>query len=177
MVRLLGAGLVGGLVLMFWSALFTLVGPADNSPAAARANATITHYRTQLQQVSVPLPFAPSAAHAAPAQAQPTRAPAGPPPLDPVILAKSLAIACAAATFAAMLMAWFGARRPFAERVLFAVLLGAFAGLAASIPAGGWSEFAVHRSALYLGEVLVGWTLAGMVIAVMLNPKQKKAKA
>jgi hypothetical protein len=179
MLRVFGAGLVGGLVLMIWSVVFSAVGPADGPPPpSASAAATIDALRASVADTRIELPFGPSRAAAAEERPETTQRIAGPMSLDMKALAQSLAVACGAATIAALLMAWFGGeRRPFAERVFFAVLLGAFAGLAMNIPAGGWTEFSVARTTAYLGEVLVGWTLAGMVIAVMLNAKPRKAKA
>lgn len=102
-------------------------------------------------------------------------------PIDVGAMARGLGVACAAGIFAAMLMSLYGGgRRSFAERVLFAVLLGAFAGSAMLVPAGGWADFSLARSAPLLGEVLVGWLLAGLVIAVILGakkPRRAKAKA
>ncbi|VAX40794.1 hypothetical protein MNBD_PLANCTO03-2153, partial [hydrothermal vent metagenome] len=47
------------------------------------------------------------------------------------------------------------------------------------VPAGGWADFSFARSAPLLGEVLIGWLLAGLVIAVILGgkPIRKKVKA
>jgi hypothetical protein len=181
MVRLIGAGLVGGLVLMVWSVVFSAVGPANGpAPTSARAAASIESLRAHASETGLRLPFGPAAASAAPERPETIQAapPRSAPPFHFPSLAKNLGLACAAAMVAALLMAWFGGpRRPFAERVLFGVLLGAFAGLGMTIPGGGWAEFSTHRTAMTLGEVLVGWTLAAMVIAVMLNPKPKKVKA
>lgn len=180
MLRVIGAGLVGGLVLMIWSVAFSAVGPADaQSPQSSESAATIAALRAQAEGTGIRIPLGPASAMASPAErpetvAQP--APAGFSP-DWVQLGKSLGAACAAATVAAIMMRCFGGvKRPFTERVFFSVLLGAFAGLAMSVPAGGWTEFSMHRATMLLGEVLVGWTLAGMVIAVMLNPKPRKVK-
>ncbi|HZW09526.1 MAG TPA: hypothetical protein VFF69_06465 [Phycisphaerales bacterium] len=179
MVRLIGAGLVGGLVLMLWSVVFSAVGPADGpAPASARAAATVESLRARAAHTGFQLPFGPAAASAAPRQVEFQQAAPPAPSFDLRALAKNLGIACAAATVAAVLIAWFGGpRRPFAERVLFGVLLGAMVGLGMGIPGGGWAEFSAHRTAMSLGEVLVGWTLAAMVIAVMLNPKSKRPVA
>ncbi len=93
-------------------------------------------------------------------------------------MGRGLIVACAASLFAAVLISLYGgARRSFAERVLFAVLLGAFAGSAMMVPAGGWANFSFARSAPLLGEVLVGWLLAGLVIAVILGAKPRRVKA
>lgn len=181
MVRIISAGLVGGLVLTVWSVVFSAVGPAESQdPPTARAAATIGALRAKAERAGIELPLGPASAGAAPAERPETihQSAQAQFSLDTRQIATTLGAACAAATIAAVLMSWFGgARRPFAERVFFAVLLGGFAGLTMAIPAGGWADFSVHRATMYLGEVLVGWTLAGMVIAVMLNPKPKKLKA
>jgi hypothetical protein len=179
MVRVLGAGLIGGLVLTVWSVVFSAVGPAEAQvPPSDRSAATINALREHAANAGIDISFGPALANAAPQERPETSVENVAPSLslDFAQLARTLAVACAASTIAAVLMAWFGgARRPFAERVFFAVLLGAFAGLTMVLPAGGWAEFSMHRTMMYLGEVLVGWTLAGLVIAVMLNPKKVKA--
>ncbi len=181
MLRVLSAGLVGGLVLMIWSIAFSALGPPESqSPQSSASAATIAALRSRVESTGLRIPLGPAAAFAASGERpettpQPASAQLS---LDWVQLAKTLGAACGAATVAALLMSWFGGhRRPFAERVFFAVLLGAFAGLAMTVPAGRWAEFSMHRATMLLGEVLVGWTLAGMVIAIMLNPRPRKVKA
>lgn len=178
MLRVLSAGMVGGVVLVLWSTLFSALGPAKApDPDLARASSVAQTLGERFAEFSRRLPFGPAQASAAPPEpATPGAAQLA--PIDPAALARGLGVACAAATFAAALMSLYaGARRSFAERVLIAVLLGAFAGSAMMVPDGGWTDFSLSRSAPLLGEVLIGWLLAGMVIAVMLSPNPRRARA
>ncbi|MBK7403535.1 MAG: hypothetical protein IPJ41_02590 [Phycisphaerales bacterium] len=180
MVRMMAAGLIGGLVLFLWSVVFSVVGPEDDArPLSEGSAATVELLRTRV--ASIELPFGPSAANAGPAANPAPRSGAAPEPrgaIDYTSIGQSLMAACGAAGVAALLMTWFGgAKRPFAERVLFSVLLGCFAALATSVPAGAWTEFSLHRTTMLLGETVVGWLLAGMVMAVLLNPKPRRARA
>lgn len=176
MLRVISAGFLGGLVLFAWSVVFSVVGPVDeSSPATPLSAATIGALRARV--AAFELPFGPAAASAAGGQA-PVATQKAMPPIDLAALGGSLATACAAACFAAVLMSWFGgAKKPFAERVVFSVVLGGFAALSMSVPAGAWTEFSMHRTTMLLGELVVGWLLAGMVIAVVLNPRARRARA
>lgn len=169
MQRVLTAGVIGGSVLLGWSVLFHTFGPVE--PGGLSASQFAGALRASLAQAGVPIPFGPSEAGAAGVDAPAMVAVA---PLPFIELLKGLAVACAAATAAAMLMAWAGGdRKPFVERVIFAVLLGAFASTAMLVPGGGWSEFSVANAAPLVAEALVGWLLVGMVIAVALSPKPR----
>jgi len=184
MFRVLGAGVVGGFVLVAWSTLFGVLGPVVSQGSwgsdGVNASAVAESVGDQLAEFGRRLPFGPSEARAASAASvEPVADASSAAPIDVTAMVRGLGVACAAGIFAAVLMSLYGGkRRSFAERVLFAVLLGAFAGSAMLLPAGGWADFSLSRSAPLLGEVLVGWLLAGLVIAVILGgkPLRKKAK-
>jgi hypothetical protein len=171
MLRTLMAGMVGGVVLVAWSALFSALGPVGARPqGAAQATAALGDSVAGLVRG---LPFGPAEASAAEPGRAASSSGAG---LDLAAAAQGLGVACLAATFAAMLMATLGSKRSFAERLVVAVLLGCFAGAAMLVPGGGWAEFSLAESAPLIGETLVGWLLAGMVIAVAITPRGAKAR-
>jgi len=174
MLRVLFAGLFGGVVLVVWSTLFSVLGPARSpDPEQVHASTVAQSLGGMFAEIGRRLPFGPAEAGAA----------TGPAPeadgsFDLAGVARGLGVACAAGVAAAVLMSLYGgSRRSFAERVLFAVVLGAFAGCAMMVPAGKWTNFSLSASAPLLGEVLIGWLLAGMVIAVMLNPGRGRRPA
>ncbi len=175
MLRVLSAGLVGGVVLVIWSTLFSVLGPAKSpDPEQVHASTVAQSLGEMFAEVGRRMPFGPAEAKAGDGSAPGAEGGS----FDLSGVARGLGVACAAGVFAAMLMSLYGGeRRSFAERVLFAVLLGAFAGSAMMVPDGGWTDFSLSRSAPLLGEVLIGWLLAGMVIAVMLNPNTKRRRA
>lgn len=174
MLRVLSAGLVGGVVLVIWSTLFSVLGPAKSpDPEQVHASTVAQSLGEMFAEVGRRMPFGPAEARAADGAGSAAGAEGG--SFDLAGVARGLGVACAAGVFAAALMSLYGGeRRSFAERVLFAVLLGAFAGCAMMVPQGGWTDFSLSRSAPLLGEVLIGWLLAGMVIAVMLNPSKRR---
>jgi hypothetical protein len=180
MLRVLVAGLMGGVVLVVWSTLFSVLGPAESRRAdLAHASSVAQSLGHRVAEFGHGLSLGPSAAMAGRADsgsASVDESAAG--SFDGAAIARGLGVACTAGVFAAVLMSLYGGnRRSFAERVLFAVLLGGFAGSSMMVPAGGWTDFSLSRSAPLLGEVLIGWLLAGMVIAVMLNPNPRRRLA
>lgn len=178
MVRVLMAGIVGGVVLVLWGAVFAAVGPTDGRAGPQSALASVVQQHAgELREF---IPLGPSEAHAAePAQAgQAPRPEVMQASLDPFAVVQGLGVACAAATLAAFLMSMAsGKNKAFAERVVVAVLLGVFASCAMLIPAGRWAEFSMQQAAPLVGEAVVGWLLAGMVMAVVLRPQPRKARA
>lgn len=181
MLRVVMAGLVGGVVLMAWSAVFAAVGPMRSGAAPDSALASVIHEQFGDLRGAVPLlgPAQASAASVPQAErAQATGPALAAAPLDPVAMAQGMGVACLAGVFAAMLMARAGGKSAaFAERVVVAVLLGVFASGAMLVAGGRWAEFSPASAAPLIGEVVVGWLLAGMVIAVMLRPVPRRAKA
>lgn len=179
MLRVLSAGLVGGVVLVIWSTLFSVLGPAKSpDPEQVHASTVAQSLGEMFAELGRRMPFGPAEARAGSGATEGSATGADSESFDLSGVARGLGVACAAGVFAAALMSLYGGeRRSFAERVLFAVLLGAFAGSAMMVPDGGWTDFSLSRSAPLLGEVLIGWLLAGMVIAVMLNPSPRRSRA
>lgn len=176
MLRVLMAGMVGGVVLVVWSAVFAAVGPVRDAPGQRSALAGVMQERFGDLRDFIPLgPASATAATDAPAE-QPVPRPATAASIDVREASMGLAVACLAATVAALLMSWTGGKqRAFADRVVVAVLLGVFASGAMLLPAGRWAEFSLGEAAPVVGEVLVGWLLAGMVIAVVIRPRKARA--
>lgn len=179
MLRVLMAGVVGGMVLVVWSAVFAAVGPVRGGSVQQSALAGVMHDRFGDLREYIPLgPASAMAASEAPSGASSGAAPASIASIDVREASMGLAVACIAATIAALLMSWTGGKqRAFADRVVVAVLLGVFASGAMLVPGGGWAEFSLAQAAPLVGEVLVGWLLAGMVIAVVIRPRPRKARA
>lgn len=176
MLRVLATGMLGGVVLVLWSTLFSVLGPARSLDAdQASASGVARALGEGVSDFVHRLPLGPAEARAS------TGEPGGAAravPADLPGVARGLGVACVSGVLAAALMSLSGAaRRSFAERVLFAVLLGSFAGCAMMVPDGGWTDFSLSRAAPLLGEVLIGWLLAGMVIAVLLTPRAPRVKA
>ncbi len=189
MFRVLTAGLVGGMVLVVWSAVFAAVGPAGSGPGGGgvggSALSRVLEQRFGDLRSYIPLGPAEAraggqagAANAEQAGASGATAQHHAASLDPLAVVQGLGVACLAATFAALLMSQTGGKqKAFADRVMVAVLLGVFAACAMLLPGGRWAEFSLAEATPLVGEVVVGWLLAGMVIAVMLRPQLRKARA
>lgn len=179
MLRVLMAGVVGGLVLVAWSAVFAAVGPVRGGASQPSVMAGVMHERFGNLRDYIPLgPASAVAASESPADAPGARASSAVASIDLREASMGLAAACIAATIAALLMSSTGGKqRAFADRVVVAVLLGVFASGAMLVPAGRWAEFSLAEAAPVVGEVMVGWLLAGMVIAVVIRPRPRKARA
>lgn len=177
MLRVLASGLIGGVVLVVWSVVFSLLGPARSErPDRADASAAVAAMGDAFSDLVRHLPVGPAEASASTGRGEAAEAERE--GLELAGIARGLGVACASGVFAAVLMSVSGAgRRSFAERVMFAVLLGAFAACAMMVPDGGWLSFSLSRATPVWGEVLIGWLLAGMVIAVMLSPRPPQVKA
>ncbi|MFG0241255.1 MAG: hypothetical protein ACF8R9_00580 [Phycisphaerales bacterium JB054] len=177
MLRVLMAGVVGGMVLVVWSAVFAAVGPVRGGSSQQSALASVMHDRFGGLRDYIPLgPASAMASSEAPAGASSAPAAAPGASIDLREASMGLAVACVAATIAALLMSWTGGKqRAFADRVVVAALLGVFASGAMLVPAGRWAEFSLAEAAPVVGEVLVGWLLAGMVIAVVIRPRKARA--
>ncbi len=188
MLRVLMAGLVGGVVLVVWSAVFAAVGPVGSGPSGGVGGSALAGVLEQrLGDLRGYIPLGPAEAGAAeqgdfsavkqaaaPGAAAQNHAAS----LDPFAVVQGLGVACLAATLAALLMSLTGGKqKAFADRVMVAVLLGVFAACAMLLPGGRWAEFSLAEATPLVGEVVVGWLLAGMVIAVMLRPQQRRARA
>lgn len=180
MPRVLMAGVVGGMMLVIWSAVFTAFGPERTSARQDSALASVLHER--LGDLREYIPLGPAEANAASVtRANMSRVetrPVASASLDPMAVAQGMGVACIAATFAALLMSSAGGRqKAFADRVVVAVLLGVFASGAMLVAGGRWAEFSFAAAAPLVGEVVVGWLFAGMVIAVVLRPQPRRARA
>lgn len=97
------------------------------------------------------------------------------PPREPFDFARRLAVQCASdlacGWIAAVLLSVAAPSLPgFLARVLFVVLLGAFATLAVDVPYWNWYGFPTEYLLGQLLDGLLGWGLAGLVLARLLRP-------
>lgn len=186
MLRVLLAGLVGGVVLVVWSAVFAVLGPVD-SATSGRGSVLGEVLEQRFGDLRGYIPLGPAEAGAAEQSGPSSTEHAGSPgsaaqghtaSLDPLAVVQGIGVACLGAALAAFLMSLTGGKqKAFADRVMVAVVLGVFAACAMLLPGGRWAEFSLAGAAPILGEVVVGWLLAGMVIAVMLRPQSRRARA
>jgi hypothetical protein len=59
--------------------------------------------------------------------------------------------------------------RSYGGRVLFIFTLALLAGVAGHVPNWNWFNFSTSYTALEISDLLVGWTLAGLVIAKIID--------
>ncbi len=97
------------------------------------------------------------------------------PPGEPFDFGRRLAVQftadLACGWIAAVLLSVAASSLPgFLARVLFVVLLGAFATLAVDVPYWNWYGFPTEYLLGQLFDGLIGWGLAGLVLARLLRP-------
>ncbi|MFQ5926675.1 MAG: hypothetical protein ACE5MH_04490 [Terriglobia bacterium] len=97
--------------------------------------------------------------------------PEGREPLAPKELVIQLLSSIAAALIAAFLLAQaVGGLAGFGARVLFVALLGLFATLVSDVPYWNWYRFPTDYTLAVLADHVIGWGLAGTVLAWNLKP-------
>lgn len=90
--------------------------------------------------------------------------PAGRTPMGPGQLGTELGIDIVAALIAAALLAQ-AAAVGFGGRLLFVVLLGLFGAVATNISYWNWYGFPTDYTLAVVADEIIGWTLAGLVLA------------
>jgi hypothetical protein len=88
----------------------------------------------------------------------------GPMPSMAVLLARGLVIYIGAALLGVMLLRM---ARPmsYGSRVGFLVIAAALVGVAGHLPQWNWWSFSLPFTAVEIADLLIGWTLAGLVMA------------
>jgi hypothetical protein len=90
-------------------------------------------------------------------------------------LGRQLAIEIACGLIAACLLAMAASSLPFGARILFVALLGLFASMSVDAPYWNWYGFPTAYFRAQLIEEVVGWTLAGVVLAAMIRRPKRRA--
>jgi hypothetical protein len=93
-------------------------------------------------------------------------------PMGPSVLLGGFVIDLLAATLAACLLssAATGCCRSYASRVGFVLGLGIFVGLIGHASYWNWMNFPLGYTLAFVADVVIGWTLAGIVIAAIVRP-------
>lgn len=180
-MRIVIAGLLGGLVFFFWGAIahMTLglgdLGMHYGKPHAATLAAMRQdlatpgiHVLPSLPEAEMSDPAALSAfasANAGQGYAFVVYQPGGNPGLTG--MGPNLGKQWATDTLAALLAAWLLSLAPigFARRVAMAAALGGFASLVALVPLWNWYLFPLDYVLGNLGKHVLGWALAGATMA------------
>jgi hypothetical protein len=100
-------------------------------------------------------------------------------PMAPSVLLGGFVIDLLAATIAARLLssAVTGCCRSYASRVGFVFVLGIFVGLVGHASYWNWMHFPLDYTLAFIADVVIGWTLAGLVIAAIVRPGTCAAKS
>ncbi|MGH7551119.1 MAG: hypothetical protein ACREMD_05130 [Gemmatimonadota bacterium] len=92
-------------------------------------------------------------------------------PFSPWLLGRGFVLNLVAAFLAAALLAAAAPALPgFGSRVLFIALLAGFAALQSRLVDWNWWRFPLDYSLVAAFHLVIGWTLAGLVLAWRLNP-------
>ena len=187
-MRVLLAGLIGGVVFFLWGAVAHMALPIGEMGMRAPTNeeAVLAALREGLPaEGAYYLPYlspdqmgdeAATRAYSARATSNPyawiVYQPQG---RDSLQMGSNMALQFASGTLAALLMAWlmglgeFG----FARRLGIAAALGIFAWLAISVPYWNWYRFPLDLTRANLIEQAVGWVLAGSATAWWLGRSRR----
>ena len=77
---------------------------------------------------------------------------------------------------AAFVAAWLlskavGGLASYGARVQFVAVTGLFAGIVTHLAYWNWMEFPPDYTVAYLADLVIGWTLVGLVLAAIVKPK------
>lgn len=97
-------------------------------------------------------------------------------PMGPSVMLGGFVIDLLAATLAACLLssAVSGCCRSYASRVGFVMGLGIFVGLVGHASYWNWMHFPLDYTIAFIVDVVIGWTLTGLVIAAIVRPRAVK---
>lgn len=189
-MRALVAGLLGGIVFFVWGAVAHMALPIGEMGMreATAEDPVIAAMKDNLPGPGVYLlpglspaqmeDAAAVAAYSAKAKASPyafvVYQPQGE---DGMAMGDNLGKQFATDVLSALVVAWVLslAAIPFRRRVLAAAALGLFSWLTISAPYWNWYRFPADFSLASLAEQVVGWTLAGAVIAWWLGRGERRA--
>ena len=84
---------------------------------------------------------------------------------------------CAVALAVSLLSCTSGCCQSFAGRVGFITGLGVFVALIGHVSYWNWMNFPTDYTVAFIIDVVVGWALAGLVIAAIVKPKETQSNA
>lgn len=189
MVRIVASGLAGGLVYYVWGMLSWMVLPLHVSsmgtmPDEAAVTAALTAQGLESGVYAVPWTDDEDA-WSDPESQWTKRHLAGPlytvfyhrgggPPMDPKAMIGGLVVDLLGALVAAALLAAALPRCPaFWHRLLFVTGLGAFVAIIAHLGYWNWMHFSTAWTLGFVVDSVVGWALAGAVMAAILKPSSR----
>jgi hypothetical protein len=186
MGRVVLGGLIAGVVVFFWGAASHMALPIgtmgirqipneDAVLAAFRGSITAPgFYFFPGMDHSKPISDSEKATVMAKIKEGPTGVlvihPEGAEAMSPKQLGTELATNVVSALLAAGLLTYVTAK--YIERVLFVTLLGVFGFLTVNVPYWNWYGFPADFIAAELIDQVVGWILAGLVLAAVVRPRK-----
>lgn len=192
MVRVIVAAVLGAIIIVVWGMLsWTVIGWHDTSGGAATDEAPLVEaMRATLPEDGVYwLPYWPEgeAAEAPGAMdayhdrhregplAMIVYHPEGREPMPPMLFARGALISFGGALIASILLAVAGSLRTYIGRVAFVGMLGLFTAFAADLTYWNWMFMPTDYSLVNAADHVIGWSLAGLVIAALVKPKRPAA--
>jgi hypothetical protein len=183
MKKVLIAGIVGGIALFIWSALAWTVLPLHKASLHGIINedAMIAILKTNLGEKAVYVFPARPAEGQAGMEAYTQKMEQGPVGMiiyDPqgmgAMMTSQFIVGLIIDILAALLAAWILSRSTargssFIARVTFCGLLGMFISLGSFLPGWNWMGYALDYTTAMVADALLGWLIAGLVIAAFVK--------
>jgi hypothetical protein len=94
-------------------------------------------------------------------------------PMSPEIMAKGFGIDLAAALIAALLLSGATCCKNYFARVGFVLGLGVFAAIVSYVALWNWMKFPPDFILGMILDMVIGWTLVGLVMAAVIRPKSQ----
>jgi len=193
-MRILVAGLLGAIVYYVWGMIAWMAIPLHQPTMTGLPNARAVTESLQQQNLATGVyvrPWSDNAADWHDNESQFVQdhqtgplfsiyyQQAGAAPLDMQLMLRGFAIDLLAATLAACLLSGLSPRcgGSYARRVGFVIGLGMFVALVGHASYWNWMRFPMDYTVAFVIDVIIGWTLAGMVLAAIVGPTEETAPA
>lgn len=161
------AGVLGGIVLFIWGMLSWMVLPWHSMTMHSFANEQLM---TETVRASAPQP----GAYFMPSMAKPNAA--APVKMfavvemqsEPTTMAMPMIIGLITQIIAAFLVAWLLSKTTglgYWKRVMFVMVFALGAGVVTHVPYWNWMGFSKDFTLVAMADLIVGWFLAGLVLA------------